>query len=214
LWDNINEPITQDRDFWPRSYGVAIRQPIFEGFGTVAATEQAEHLVRAGRFRLLDTEQLLLLDAITTYMAAVRDEAVLELNINNEKVLAAQFEATRDRFDAEEPTRTDVAQSEARLQGATASRIQAERQPTASRAAYRHAEALDHDALKDRTIVGTLDLPDVVIESILGISLEASITVTNSSLRPVCGTLPNLWDRVSAGTGAEGPSVATFVLPG
>jgi TolC family type I secretion outer membrane protein len=136
-WDNINKPIARDRESWPRSYGVAIRQPIFEGFGTVAATAQAENLVRAGRFRLLDTEQFVLLDAVTAYMAVVRDEAVLQLNVNNEKVLAAELEATRDRFEAGELTRTDVAQSEARLQGATASRIQAEGQLTASRATYR-----------------------------------------------------------------------------
>lgn len=136
-WDNINEPIARDREFWPRSYGVAIRQPIFEGFGTVAGTAQAENLVQAGRFRLLDTEQFVLLDAVGAYMGVVRDEAVLQLNINNEKVLAAQLESTRDRFEAGELTRTDVAQAEARLQGATASRIQAEGQLTASRAIYR-----------------------------------------------------------------------------
>jgi TolC family type I secretion outer membrane protein len=136
-WDNVNEPIARDRELWPRSYGVAIRQPIFEGFGTVAATALAENLVQAGRFRLLDTEQVVLLDAVAAYMAVVRDESVLQLNINNEKVLAAQLEATRDRFEAGELTRTDVAQAEARLQGATASRIQAEGQLTASRAIYR-----------------------------------------------------------------------------
>jgi TolC family type I secretion outer membrane protein len=65
-----------------------------------------------------------------------RDEAVLQLNINNEKVLARQLEATQDRFDVGELTRTDVAQSEARLSRATAERIGAEGDLTASEAVY------------------------------------------------------------------------------
>ncbi len=120
----------------------------------MAATAQAENLVQAGRFRPLDTAQFMLLDAVTAYMAAVRDEAVLQLNINNEKVLAAQLEATQDRFDAGELTRTDVAQSEARLQGATASRIQAEGQLTASRAVYR--QVIEEPA--------NVDMPDTALE--------------------------------------------------
>ena len=65
-----------------------------------------------------------------------RDEAVLQLNINNEKVLTRQLEATRDRFDVGELTRTDVAQSESRLSRATAERIGAEGDLTASEAVY------------------------------------------------------------------------------
>jgi outer membrane protein len=66
-----------------------------------------------------------------------RDEAVLQLNINNEKVLTRQLEATQDRFDVGELTRTDVAQSESRLARATAERIGAEGNLTASEAVYR-----------------------------------------------------------------------------
>jgi len=65
-----------------------------------------------------------------------RDEAVLRLNINNERVLSRQLEATRDRFDVGELTRTDVAQSEARLARATAERIGAEGNLTGSRAVF------------------------------------------------------------------------------
>jgi outer membrane protein len=66
----------------------------------------------------------------------VRDQAVVELNVNNEQVLARQLEAARDRFEVGEITRTDVHQAEARLSGATADRIKAEGDLQASRAAY------------------------------------------------------------------------------
>jgi TolC family type I secretion outer membrane protein len=136
-WDQQNKPIELDLEKNPRSYGVTVRQPVFDGFGTVAGTSQAENLVQAGRAQLTDTEQTVLLNAVTAYMNVVRDSAVLELNRNNEKVLQRQLEATQARFDVGELTRTDVAQSEASLQGAIAARIQAEGQLTASQAIYR-----------------------------------------------------------------------------
>jgi TolC family type I secretion outer membrane protein len=195
-WDNVNQPVARDRELWPRSYGVAIRQPIFDGFGTVAATAQAEQLVQAGRFRLLETEQVVLLDAVTAYMAVVRDEAVLQLNINNEKVLTADLEATRDRFNAGELTRTDVAQSEARLQGATASRIQAEGQLTASRATYRQVIgdepadvkmpglALELPASRDEAVALSENAPSVRVSEFEERAAKDDIDVQFSDLLP------------------------------
>jgi outer membrane protein len=136
-WDNQNKPLRLEQETNPRTYGVTVRQPIFDGFGTVAGTSEAENLVQAGRAQLSSTEQIVLLNAVTAYMNVVRDTAVLELNRNNEKVLQAQLEATQARYDVGELTRTDVAQAEASLQGAIASRIQAEGQLTASQAIYR-----------------------------------------------------------------------------
>ena len=49
-------------------------------------------------------------------MDVIRDRAIVELNQNNVKVLDTNLEATRDRFQIGDLTRTDVAQSEARLQ--------------------------------------------------------------------------------------------------
>lgn len=136
-WDNQNKPLELSQETNPRSYGVTVRQPIFDGFGTVAGTSQAENLVQAGRAQLTSTEQTVLLNAVTAYMNVVRDAAVLELNLANEKVLQAQLEATEVRYEVGELTRTDVAQAEARLQGAVAARIQAQGVLTASRAIYR-----------------------------------------------------------------------------
>jgi outer membrane protein len=136
-WDNENKPITLNEESNPRTYGVTIQQPIFDGFGTVAGTSEAENLVQAGRAQLTSTEQTVLLSAVTAYMNVVRDAALLDLNRSNEKVLEAQLEATQARFDVGELTRTDVAQAQASLQGAIAARIQAEGQLTASQAIYR-----------------------------------------------------------------------------
>jgi outer membrane protein/adhesin transport system outer membrane protein len=121
----------------PRSAELSVTQPLYRGGRTVAGTAQAENLVLAQREVLLSVEQDVLLQAVAAYMDVLREEAVLELNINNEQVLLRQLEAARDRFEVGEITRTDVAQAESRLSGATAQRIAAEGQLTSSRAIYR-----------------------------------------------------------------------------
>ncbi|MCH8237853.1 MAG: TolC family protein, partial [Proteobacteria bacterium] len=122
----------------PRSVTLGISQPLYRGGRTLAATREAENTVHAERARLAETEQDVLLDAATAFLDVFRDEAVLKLNINNEQVLKRQLEATRDRFEVGEITRTDVHQAEARLAGAAADRIEADGNLEASRAAYRN----------------------------------------------------------------------------
>jgi TolC family type I secretion outer membrane protein len=121
----------------PKAVALGVTQPIYRGGRTVAERDQAENLVLAGRAQLLFTEQQVLLDAVTSYVNVLRDLAVLELTKNNEKVIGEQLNATRERFDVGEVTRTDVSQAESRLAQATADRIQAEGNLTSSRAVYR-----------------------------------------------------------------------------
>lgn len=118
--------IDRNTQFFPRTYSITVTQPIFNGFGTVSSTKAAENRVRAGRAQLLDTEQQVLLQAVQAYMNVVADQSILDLNINNRKVLEAQLQATKDRFEAGEVTKTDVAQAESSLAGAVASVTQAQ----------------------------------------------------------------------------------------
>ena len=163
-WDDQRKPLALSQETDPRSVGVTITQPIFDGFHTVAGTSQAENLVEAGRAALTDTEQNVLLAAVTAYMAVVRDAAVLDLNRSNEKVLQAQLEATQARFEVGELTRTDVAQAEARLQGAVAGRIEAEGQLTTSQAIYR--QVIGDDPVDVKMPDDTPDLPASREESV------------------------------------------------
>jgi outer membrane protein len=122
----------------PKSIGVTVTQPLYRGGRTIAATREAENTVQAERSRLVETEQDILLLAATAFLDVYRDQAVLKLNIKNEQVLKRQLEATRDRFQVGEITRTDVHQAEARLAGATADRTEAEGSLEASRASYQN----------------------------------------------------------------------------
>ncbi len=111
-------------------------QPLYRGGRTTAATARAEHEVRAQRSSLQSVEQSILLRATTAYMDVWRDQAVVEFNIKNERVIDRQLEATEDRFTVGEVTRTDVAQAETRLAVATADRIAAEGALRTGRAVY------------------------------------------------------------------------------
>jgi TolC family type I secretion outer membrane protein len=132
------ESITnRNQQFFPQTYSLTVTQPVFSGFGTVSSTAAAENRVRAGRFQLLDSERQVLFQAVQAYMAVVTDQSVLALRQNNVKVLAAELQATQDRFQAGEVTKTDVAQAEARLQGAIADQTSAEGDLIAARSVYR-----------------------------------------------------------------------------
>jgi outer membrane protein len=125
-----------ERSSTPRSVGLAISQPIYSGGRTVAATARAENLVQAERARTVAVEQQVFTDVVTAYMDTLRDQAVLELSINNEQVLRRQLEASNDRFRVGEITRTDVAQAESRLARGVSDRILAENNLEVSRTNY------------------------------------------------------------------------------
>ena len=135
-YNDQDRPIDESEGRTPATGDLTVTQPLYRGGRTVAGTERAENEVLAQRARLAVTEQDVLLGAVTAYADVWRDQSVLALNINNEQVLARQLEATQDRFDVGELTRTDVAQSESRLSSATADRIGAEGNLTSSRAAF------------------------------------------------------------------------------
>lgn len=120
----------------PAGASVNLSQNLFRGGRNFYQLRQAKYNILAQRARLANVEQTVLLSVVTAYMNVVRDRAVLRLNKNNERVLARQLQATRDRFSVGEVTRTDVSQAQARLAQAKANTIQAVGNLQASRANY------------------------------------------------------------------------------
>lgn len=120
----------------PASGNVTATQPIFDGLRTPYSVLQAKAQVQAGRASLDSVEQDVLLAVVTAYVDVQRDQAVVDLNRSNVDVLKRELEATNDRFNVGELTRTDVAQAQARLGGSTSALIQAEANLTNSIAAY------------------------------------------------------------------------------
>lgn len=101
---------------------VSISQPIYQGGKTTAQTHQAISQVMAERAKLLSTEQQVFQKVVQAYVGVIQAQQTLQININNEKILAEQVRATQQRFNLGEITRTDTAQAEAALAAARAQR--------------------------------------------------------------------------------------------
>jgi len=134
---NLFAQTTGSQSRSPSSVSLNVSQPLFRGGRTFYETRQAEDRIQAERARLRVVEAQVLLDGAVSFIDVVRDQAVVELNVNNEQVLRRQREAAGDRFEVGEITRTDVAQAEARLAGARADRIRAEGNLASSRAVFK-----------------------------------------------------------------------------
>ena len=89
--------------------------PIYQGGAIKNAIRGADARIEAGRADLRDTEASLFSQVVGAYMDVIRDQAIVGLQRANLGVLTVNLEATRDRFQVGDLTRTEVAQSEARL---------------------------------------------------------------------------------------------------
>ena len=119
------------------SVGADLSLPLFQGGRVRNSVQGAKTRVEAGRATLRAVEGDVFTEAVAAYMDVIRDRAVVELNANNVRVLTTNLEATTDRFEIGDLTRTDVAQSEARLQEGRARLATAQGNLIASEAVYR-----------------------------------------------------------------------------
>ncbi len=94
---------------------VDLSVPVYQGGAVRNGILAAENRVEAGRAGLRSTESGLFADVVAIYMDVILNEALVALSTNNVNVLAVNLEATSDRFEIGDLTRTDVAQSESRL---------------------------------------------------------------------------------------------------
>ena len=114
-----------------------LTQPVFNGGATVAAVKQAENQVRAQRAQLIAAEQTLFTNTLAAFVSVFANRQLLALAIENQGVLDRELVGARVRFRVGEVTLTDVAQAEAALAGATASRFNAGRDLATATANYR-----------------------------------------------------------------------------
>ena len=119
------------------SAGVDLSVPLFSGGAVKNSVRAAKTRVEAGQATLRAVEGDVFTQAVSAYMDVIRDRAIVELNQNNVKVLQTNLEATRDRFQIGDLTRTDVAQSEARLQLGVSQLATSQGRLTGSEATYR-----------------------------------------------------------------------------
>ena len=117
--------------------GVDVSYPLFNGGSVRNSIRAANERVLAGRANLRATEGDIFTEAVGAYMDVIRDSSIVALNRNQVRVLQTNLQASRDRFEVGDLTRTDVAQSEARLALAQSQLELAEGRLTSSEENYR-----------------------------------------------------------------------------
>ncbi|MFZ2983196.1 MAG: TolC family protein, partial [Sphingobium sp.] len=89
--------------------------PIYSGGAVKNGVRGAKTRVEAGRANLRATEASVFSQVVAAYMDVIRDQAIVSLNRANVGVLDVNLQATNDRFEVGDLTRTDIAQSQSRL---------------------------------------------------------------------------------------------------
>jgi len=132
-WQNVVSPFNADKSL---TTSLRATVPVYQG-GTVAANiKGAEKRVEGGQFDLKSTELSVFSQVVAAYMDVIRTDAIVGLSQKNVDVLEVNLKATKDRFEVGDLTRTDVAQSEARLALARSDLKTAQSQLIAARETY------------------------------------------------------------------------------
>ena len=117
--------------------GANVSYPLFSGGAVRNGIRAANRRVDAGRAFLRAVEGDIFTEAVAAYNDVIRDRSIVTLNRNQVRVLETNLQASRDRFEVGDLTRTDVAQSEARLALARSNLATAEGRLKSSEENYR-----------------------------------------------------------------------------
>ncbi len=179
---------------------VGLNQTLWSGGRLSSGIAAAEANILAGRQDLRRVEQQIMVGVIQAYADVLRDMEVLRVRQENLQVLRRQLDESNARFEVGEITRTDVAQSEARLAQSQADLAQAQAQLSVSRAAYAAVvgqsptdlEALpplpglpsDFDTALD---IALIENPSVLAAEYNLAAAEANVAAARSEYRPTVG---------------------------
>ena len=95
--------------------GPDLNVPLYSGGAIKNAVRAARERVEAGRADLRGLESAIFSQVVAAYMDVLRGQALVSLSTNQVDVLGVNLQATSDRFEIGDLTRTDVAQSQSRL---------------------------------------------------------------------------------------------------
>ena len=112
---------------------VSIDQKIFQGFKGFNSLKKSELEFEKANFKLKQTEQQTILDAVSAYFDFIFKSKNEEFNLSNVNLFERQVESDSARLQKGEITLTDLAQSESSLAGANAKLITAETELLASK---------------------------------------------------------------------------------
>jgi outer membrane protein len=130
-----NQPVIQGQS-QTSGFAIGITQPLYTGGRVSTEVTAAEAAILAGRETVRGTEETTLRNVIAAYVDVRRDQQSVTILEEDEKLLLAQQDESRARFKVGEITRTDVAETEARVAASQAQLENARAQLANSRANY------------------------------------------------------------------------------
>lgn len=113
LHQSNDSPLNAKRQY---DAGVSLAVPIYSGGAVKNSVRAAKERVKAGQADLRATESAIFNQVVAAYMDVIQNEAIVGLSANLVEVLSVNLQATSDRFEIGDLTRTDVAQSSSRLE--------------------------------------------------------------------------------------------------
>ncbi|MEP0942181.1 MAG: TolC family outer membrane protein [Rhizobiaceae bacterium] len=128
---------TGSADTNPYGYGITISQSLFDGFRTINNVAAAEANIKGSREQLRRVEQQVLESAANAYVNVLEAREIVSIRRQNIEFLREQLRSSQARLDVGEGTRTDVAQSQARLSTARSQLSAAQATLESARATYR-----------------------------------------------------------------------------
>ncbi|WP_374470094.1 TolC family outer membrane protein [Phenylobacterium sp.] len=143
---------------------ITFSQPIWTGGRVAAAVSAANADILQGRENLRRVESQVIGQVIQAYADVRRDQEALRIRQENVSVLQRQLDESNARFEVGEITRTDVAQSQARLAAAQSQLQQTEAQLGNSRSNYAAAVGRNPGTLEPEPSLAFL-LPATVDEA-------------------------------------------------
>lgn len=203
LYNSISSPLAPNHNL---TLSASAGIPIYAGGGIRNSIRAARTRVQAGQADLRAAESGLFSQVVAAYMDVILNQAVVGLNSKNSERLEINLQATRDRFEIGDLTRTDVAQSQSRLATARSQTRSAEAGLIAARERYiqvvgKAPEALEAPPplpglpgnVEDAVQAGLDNNPDLIAARIRGKAAGYDTATTRA------GRLP----RVSVFAGAD-----------
>ncbi len=223
--NHVQGKSTGSTDTLPRSLSLSISQPVYRGGRTSNSIKQARANILATRASINQSEQSILQSVIRVYMDVLRDTAVVQLSLSNEERLKKQAQATRDRFEVGEVTRTDVAQAEARLSRVVTERVSAEGVLGVSKAVFFKITGIEAVSLSRVPPIGFIPAtlndaisialeknPSIIQAKSIENSAISSVEIAKSSMRPtvtINGSLTSSYDSSALNYTSETAQVTT-----
>ena len=135
----FKNPVGSFSDHLQTNVGLSLKWLIYDGGASKTSVQIAKETVLSTRDKLVNVEQSVLLNAVTSYLNVLREREFVALRQNNVRLITQQLRAAKNRFDVGEVTRTDVSLAQSRLALSRANLAAAEGNLARSREAYRVA---------------------------------------------------------------------------